>query len=107
MDNPGEIARVSRIEIPSQFTTWIQDLRNANLIASEYNSLLRYITERETALEKIEPRHAGFVMMISMVALSMGSTCAMPDEIAQAMFNIAEGFLMMATPAIAKEGANQ
>lgn len=91
------------MEIPKDFPAWINDPRNANRLAAEYNYLVKYLSLREAELEKVEPRHAGFVMIVVTTALAMGATTVMPEKMSDRIMEISEGFIAMATPAIAKE----
>lgn len=96
-------ARTSRVEIPKDFGAWIGDMQNANRLAAEYNYLVKYLTLREVELEKVEPRYAGFILMIVGTALAMGATTTMPEKMSDRIMEIAEGFIAMATPAVTKE----
>lgn len=104
------IRRITRIEVPLDVGSWATDLVNAEMIADEYNRLVKYLNEREEALGLASlsgARHGGFVMAAVIVSMAMDIVDKAPQGIAANVMVTAQALSSLSNPTSIKEKNEQ
>jgi hypothetical protein len=101
--------QISRIEVPLDIPTWAAVKENSEMIAEEFNLILKYMDERENLLALTGlsgSRHGGFIMASVVTAVALGIVENVPEKIAANIVTTAKGLSNIARSYVGIETKN-